>query len=182
MRTPLNSVGDRSFVSAALGYFDICARSHDDFLYIQIMALKGPDETWVAFNKRLMSFSIATIAGVPLRWIAWVAGATSRLVERMIITNATMLVALVVLFVVSMPALVRRTQLGSTRTDLMPVCAIALASVASTAPLIVLITFPATRYIDTAALLIAAPPLLLAAALAEGLRTAGRSWRPSGRM
>jgi hypothetical protein len=56
----------------------------------------------------------------------------------------------------------------------MPVCAIALAWFASTAPLIVLITFPATRYIDTAALLIAAPPLLLAAALAEGLRTAGR--------
>jgi hypothetical protein len=173
-RTPLNSVGDRSFVSAALGYFDIYARSHDDFLYIQIMGLRGPDETWVAFNKRLMGFSIATIAAMPLRWIAWVAGATSRLVGRMIITNATMLVALAVLFVVSMPALVRRTQLGSTRTDLMPVCAIALAWVASTAPLIVLITFPATRYIDTAALLIAAPPLLLAVALAEGLRTAGR--------
>jgi hypothetical protein len=173
-RTPLNSVGDRSFVSAALGYFDIYARSHDDFLYIQIIGLRGPDETWVAFNKRLMNFSAATIAAVPLRWITWVVGATSRLVGRMIITNATMLVALVVLFVVSVPALVRRTQLGSTRTDLMPVCAIALAWFASTAPLIVLITFPATRYIDTAALLIAAPPLLLAAALAEGLRTAGR--------
>ena len=183
-RTPLNSVGERSFVSAALGYFDIYARSHDDLLYSQIMGLKGADETWVAFNKRLMSFSVATIAAVPLRWIAWVIGATSRLVGRMIITNATMLVALAVLFVVSVPAVVRGTQLGSTRADLMPVCTIALAWVASTAPLIVLITFPATRYIDTAALLMAAPPLLLAIALAEGLTRhrdstpATLPWRP----
>ena len=88
----------------------------------------------------------------------------------MIITNATMLVALAVLFVVSVPAVMRRRQLGCTRADLMPVCVIALAWIASTAPLIVLITFPTTRYIDTAALLIAArPPLLLAVALAEGL-------------
>ena len=101
-------------------------------------------------------------------------GATSRLVGRMIITNAAMLVALVVLFVVSVPAAMRRTQLGSTRADLMPVCVVALAWVASTAPLTVLMTFPATRYIETAALLIAAPPLLLAVALAEGLRTAAR--------
>jgi hypothetical protein len=181
-RTPLNSVGERSFVSAALGYFDIYARSHDDLLYGEIIGLKRADETWVAFNGRLMSFSVATIAAVPLRWIAWVVGATSRLVGRMIITNATMLVALAVLFVVSVPAAMRRAHLGSARADLMPVCAIALAWVASTAPLIVLITFPATRYIDTAALLIAAPPLLLAVALAEGLRTAVRSCGPGGRI
>ena len=55
-----------------------------------------------------------------------------------------------------------------------PANALALAWLAGTTPLIVLITFPATRYIDTAALLIAAPPLLLAVALAEGLRTAVR--------
>jgi hypothetical protein len=173
-RTPLNSVGERSFVSAALGYFDIYARSHDDLLYGQILGLKSADETWVAFNKRLMSFSVATITTMPLRWIAWVVGATSRLVGRMIITNATMLVALAVLFLVSVPAAMRRTQLGCTGTDLMPVCTVTLAWIASTAPLAVLITFPATRYIDTAALLIAAPPLLLAVALAQGLRTVVR--------
>ena len=66
-RTPLNSVGERSFVSAALGYFDIYARSHDDLLYGEIIGLKRADETWVAFNGRLMSFSVATIAAVPLR-------------------------------------------------------------------------------------------------------------------
>jgi hypothetical protein len=174
-RTPLNSVGERSFVSAALGYFDVYARSHDDLLYGQIMRLKRPDETWVAFNKRLMSFSVATITTMPLRWMAWVVGATSRLVGRMIVTNATMLVVLAGLFVVWVPAAMRRTQLGCTRADLMPVCTVALAWVASTAPLVVLITFPATRYIDTAALLLAAPPLLLAVALAQGLRTAVRS-------
>ena len=60
------------------------------------MMLKRADETWVAFNNRLMSFSMATITAMPLRWIAWVVGATSRLVGRMIITNATMLVVLAV--------------------------------------------------------------------------------------
>jgi hypothetical protein len=173
-RTPLNSVGERSFVSAALGYFDVYARSHDDLLYGQIIRLKRADETWVGFDRRLMSFSVATINATPLRWVAWVVGATSRLVGRMVVTNATMLAVLAALFVVSVPAATRRTQFGCTRADLMPVCTVALAWIASTAPLVVLITFPATRYIDTAALLIAAPPLLLAVGLVQGLRTAVR--------
>ena len=169
-RTPLNSVGERSFVSAALGYFDIYARTYDELLWNQIVKLLRAGETWVDFNRRLMNFSLSTIAAAPVRYLAWVVGATSRLIGRMIVTNATMLLALAVLLVLSVPAVMRRTTLGAARADLQPVCAIALAWVASTAPLIVLVTFPATRYIDTASLLLAAPPALLAIALMQGLR------------
>jgi hypothetical protein len=167
-RTPLNSAGERSFVSAALGYFDIYARSYDDFVWFEIGKLRGPQENWVSFNQRLTTFSIATITAAPIRWLAWVGGATSRLVGRMIVTNAPMLMAVAALLVAAMTAFVRGTGLGPSAADLAPVTAVALAWLASTAPLIVLVAFPATRYIDTAAVLIAAVPALLVAALIEG--------------
>lgn len=166
-RTPLNSAGERSFVSAALGYFDIYARSYDDFVWFEIGGLRAPQESWVAFNRRLATFSIATITAAPLRWLAWVGGATSRLVGRMIVTNAPMLMAVAALLVAAIAGLARGTGLGPSAADLASVSAVALAWLASTGPLIVLTTFPATRYIDTAGVLIAAVPALLAAAIIE---------------
>ena len=166
-RTPLNSAGERSFMSAALGYFDIYARSYDDFVWYEIGKLRAPQENWVSFNQRLTTFSIATITATPLRWLAWVGGATSRLVGRMIVTNAPVLMAMAVLVVAAITAFVRGTGLGPSAADLAPVSAVALAWLASTGPLIVLINFPATRYIDTAAVLIAAIPALLAATMIE---------------
>jgi hypothetical protein len=166
-RTPLNSAGERSFVSAALGYFDIYARSYDDFVWFEIGKLRAPQESWVAFNQRLTTFSIATITAAPLRWLAWIGGATSRLVGRMIVTNAPMLIAVAALLVAAIIAFVQHTGLGPSAADLALVSAVALAWLASTGPLIVLITFPATRYIDTAAVLLAAVPALLAAAMIE---------------
>lgn len=170
-RTPLNSVGERSFISAAIGYIDIYARTYDDLLWGEISKLRGPEESWVAFNRRLASFDVATVEAAPLRWAAWVAGATSRLVGRMMVTNAPMLVALGFLAVVALPAFARRAPLGSCAADLPQVCVVALAWLASTGPLIVLITVPETRYIDTAAVLLPAVPALLAAAILQGLWT-----------
>ncbi len=166
-RTPLNSVGERSFISAALGYFDIYARSYDYFR-LEIDKLRAPDESWIAFNRRLMQFSFATIEAAPFHWVAWVGGATSRLVGRMIVTNATVMVALAVLLVAAMPAFVKRTRLGASAADLPAIFIVALVWLCSTSPLIVLVTFPATRYIDTSAVLVAAMPALLAVALIQG--------------
>ena len=42
LRTPLNSSGERSFSSAAAGYFDIYARTYDDLLYGEISNLRLP--------------------------------------------------------------------------------------------------------------------------------------------
>ena len=167
-RTPLNSAGERSFISAALGYFDIYARAYDDFLWGEIVKLRAPGESWVAFNQRLGSFSLATIRAVPYRWAAWVVGATSRLVGRMIVTNAPMVVALALLLIVALAAFAQRTPLGAGAADLPAVCIVALAWLASTGPLTVLVSIPATRYIDTAAVLLPAVPALLAAAILQG--------------
>jgi hypothetical protein len=169
-RTPLNSAGERSFVSAAVGYFDIYARSYDDFLQGVIQKLRRPGESWIEFNRRLQQFSTATFIAAPIYYAAWVAGATARLFGRMLVTNATMLLALGFLLVAAFRGIVRRTGLGSPGNDLPVVSAVAAAWLASTAPLIVLITFPATRYIDTAGILIPAIPALLAIAIVAGRR------------
>jgi hypothetical protein len=167
-RTPLNSAGERSFVSAALGYFDIYARAHDDLLWGVIVKQRAPGESWIAFNQRLASFSVATLKAAPLPWAAWVAGATSRLVGRMIVTNAPMLVALLALLIAALPAFAMRAPLGASAADLPAVCILALAWLAATGPLAVLVTIPATRYIDTSAVLLPAVPALLAAAIIQG--------------
>jgi hypothetical protein len=170
VRTPLNSSGQRSFVSAALGYFDIYARGYDDFLHGVIDKQQQPGERWVDFNRRLMAFSLDAARSAPLRWAAWVAGATSRLTGHMIVTNAIMLLALGALTVALLFAATRRLEI--------PVCdglggvlLVAGAWIGATAPLTVLTTFPATRYIDTAATLLPAVPIAITIAIVQGLRT-----------
>src|SRR5262249_61648697 len=133
------------FVSAALGYFDIYARSYDDFVWFEIGSLRAPQESWVAFNRRLTTFSIATITAAPLRWLAWVGGATSRLVGRMIVTNAPMLMAVSALLGAAMTALARGTALGPSAAHVAPVSPAALPWRAPTRPFIVSTPFPAPR-------------------------------------
>jgi hypothetical protein len=86
----------------------------------------------------------------------------------MIVTDAPMLVALVGLALAGLPAYVARARLGKAACDLPTVCLAALAWLGSTGPLIVLVTFPATRYVDTSAVLLPAVPALLAAAMVQG--------------
>jgi len=169
-RTPENSTGIRSFNSAGIGYFDIYARSYDPLL-VEILKLKQPTEDWIAFDRRLRGFSVATIIAAPVQWVSWVAGASSRLAGRVIVTNAPVLVALFVLALAGVVATIRRGGLVDADRDVAAVSAVAVAWLAATAPLIVLITFPATRYIETAGVLLAAIPFMLAAALIEALRT-----------
>lgn len=166
--TPRNSVGERSFMSAAIGYIDIYARTYDDFLR-EIAKLREPGESWVAFNKRLMAFSLATVVAAPQQWAAWIGGATARLVGRSLITNAVTLAALVVLCIVAVAATLRRSGFGPSGSDVAPIMVIALAWFAATASLIVVVTFPATRYIDTVGVLLPAVPAVLAVAMIEGL-------------
>lgn len=167
-RTPLNSAGERSFVSAALGYLDIYARSYDDLTHGEIMRLRGPDESWVAFNRRLTDFSFATIKTAPLQYAAWVAGSAARLIGRAIATNATMLVALALFGLALLPAFAQRGDAGV--ADIGAVSIVAIGWFLCNGALAVLVTFPATRYIDTAATLLPAIPLTLAIGLFCQLR------------
>lgn len=176
LRTPLNSKGERSFVSAAAGYFDIYARSYDDLLYGEITKLQAPGESWVEFDRRLQRFALATIALAPERYGAWIVGAASRLAGRMIVTNAPFVLAGMALLATALlmlfkPECMRNLQ-GS--TDTLLVVAVVAVYVLITAPLAVLITFPASRYIDTAAVLLPAVPLFGAIRIGMALAASPR--------
>lgn len=166
---PLNSAGERSFVSATLGYFDIYARGYDNMLAYVIRPLLPPGESWVDSNKRLMEFSLATVLADPLRYPAWVGGATARLAGHAIATNVPMLIALALWLVLLVAAFVQQRDVPS--EDGEAVSLLALAWFVSNGALPVLVTFPAARYIDTAAILLPAIPLMLAIALGRALRS-----------
>ena len=177
MPTPLNSSGERSFISAAVGYYDIYARSYDTFL-VGILALRAPGEAWVAFNQRLMRFAFATIRAAPLRWVAWVVGGTSRTLGRMVVTNAPMVLSTALFLLVWLRQMLRwpkQPRLGP--NDVSLVALVALAWTATCGPLGFLVTFPSARYIDTSALLLPAIPLVGMLALARAARVS-ESERP----
>ncbi len=172
---PLNSAGERSFASAALGYFDVLARTYDDVLYGAVRPTQRPGESWVAFNGRLQALSLATIRAQPVNDAAWVAGATGRLVGHMLVFNPAMDLAAVLL----LTSVLRRNRLQPGRPGELRTLAI-LSSVytAGASALVVLTTFPAGRYIDGAGMMVAAVPLYAGLRLLPGLparRSAARA-------
>jgi hypothetical protein len=161
LRTPVNSVGERSFVSAAAGYFDIYARTYDDLLYGELAKLQSAGESWGDFDRRLRHFALSTIAAAPERYVAWIVGASARLVGRMTVTNGPFVLASVALLSMVLLMFWRPERIRNLRgsTDTLLVIAVVAVYVLAAAPLAVLITFPASRYIDTAAILLPALPL-----------------------
>jgi hypothetical protein len=170
--TPENSTGQRSFPSAAAGYFDIYARSYDALLYGGILPLQRSDESWVEFDRRLGRFALATIRAAPQDYAAWVTGASARLVGRMLVTNGPFVLACTGLFGVLLWAFRRPGSLGSLgRTpDVLLLVLVVGIYVLAAAPMAVFLTFPASRYIDAAAVLLPALPLYAAFHLVEALR------------
>ena len=177
VRTPLNSRGERSFVSAAAGYFDIYVRTHDDLLYGAIARLRAPDESWIAFDRRLQRFTLATIRLAPAAYAAWVAGATARLAGRMLAANAPVALAgaawlLLLAATMWTPAVYRRL---APAPDTLLVTLVVIAYTVAAGAMAVFVVVPAWRYIDTAAILLPALPLYGALRLAGAL---GRRERP----
>ena len=151
---PLNSEGRRSFVSAAAGYFDILARTHDDVLYGPVVASRMPGETWVAFNARMQRLALATIAAAPLYYAAWVIGALTRLVGHMVVLNLPLALGCLAWLGLS----------WRPRPDLRPLDVRLLGLLTAVWTLgaglpVVLLTFPAARYADSAGLMLAAWPI-----------------------
>lgn len=172
LQTPPNSRGERSFVSAALGYYDLYARTYDSLLYGTIAPLQG-QESWVGWNRRLMRLSLATIRAAPDRYAAWVVGATSRAVGRMVVTNGPLMLALAALALLYPAALwfgrLPREPAGSHLDVPALLCLTGIYTVSASA-LMVVTTFPAARYLDTAGLLLPALPILGLIRLAQGWR------------
>lgn len=171
---PLNSAGVRSFPSAALFYFDILARTHDDVLYGAVAPERRNDKSWVAFNARAQRFALAVIRAEKLSYIAWVAGASVRLVGRLLAGNPGF-----VLWAVPLAALYlwRRAwqspPIGpppSNEIDTLVLLSGTFTLAASL--LIVLVTFPATRYVDSAGILLPLWPVYGVLRLCPSLRMA----------
>lgn len=154
---PLNSSSRRSFLSAALSYFDVYARTYDQMLDL-VRAQRYPGENWVAFNRRMMGFSLAVVSAAPLRYAAWVVGASQRLLGHTVIANLPLMLAVIVILI-AWPARLLRYRIfrlpPAQSIDVPVMILLAVAWLAAAGALTVLVTFPAIRYMDTANLLLA---------------------------
>lgn len=166
--TPVNSRGERSFVSAAVGYYDIYARTYDNVLYGVIAPLQA-DETWVAWNSRLMRFSIATVLAAPERYLAWIVGGASRAAGRLLVTDLPFALGLLALTVVYFVRLLGNPAVAAARAtdslDVPVIVSITLLYTATAGALTALVTFPAARYLDAAGLFLPALPFYVTARL-----------------
>ena len=154
---PVSSSHQRSFVSAALSYFDVYARTYDQMLRL-VSEQRGAGESWIAFNRRLMGFSLDVLRAAPLRYAAWVVGASQRLLGHAVIANLPLMLAVIVILIAwPLRLLLGRTvRLPPVQPNDMPaLILLAAAWLVGAGALIVLVTFPAIRYIDTANLLLA---------------------------
>ncbi len=180
--TPRNSSGQRSYMSVALGYYDLLARNYDYILYNVIGRQRGANESWVDFNRRLQRFAVATVLASPARYGAWLVGAITRAVGRMTVTNAPFMAAILGLLV-AYPLWLRRrliareegrTEAGNHAEprflDLHALIWIVALYTLGAGALQVLVTFPAARYLDAAGLLLPALPAyaLIRLAIAGG--------------
>ena len=170
---PRNSSGDRSFHSAALGYFDVLARTYDEVAWGIVLRERAADEPWPAFDARVGRFATAVIVAAPDRWVAWVAGATTRLVGRGLTANLPFLLATAACVLLWPLMLLRRPPprpADERGADVPVLIALAGGWFAAAGLLTVLMTFPALRYVDSAALLLPALPIYAAWSLVDRLR------------
>jgi hypothetical protein len=164
---PRNAEGARSYHSAALAYFDVFARTHDDILKITWAQLRD-GERIVDYNRRMTRFSLAVFRAAPDRYAAWVVGASTRLFGRSFVTNLPAILALaVILLAWPWRLLTRGETIGhpASRADVPVLSVCAILWLAASAPLTVLIHAPANRFIETSSLLVAAPLIYWASLL-----------------
>ncbi len=170
---PRNSGGERSFHSAALGYFDVLARTYDEVVYGIVLHEREAGEPWPAFDARVGRFTTAVLAAAPDRYVAWVAGATGRLIGRGLTANVPFLIAAAACVLLWPLVLLRRPPMrpqDERGADVAVLVALAACWLGAAGALTVLVTFPALRYVDSAALLLPALPIYAAWSLVDRLR------------
>jgi len=155
---PLNSSGQRSFYSAALAYFDVLARTHDDMIYQIISPTRQPNESWIDFNRRLQRFSFAVVRASPDRFAAWIVGGLTRVVGHSLVTNLPAVLAILAIAVAWSWRLFADRQVGVTpvaQLDLPVLTVLAVLWFVGAGVLTILMSSPSIRYIDTSNILVA---------------------------
>ena len=166
---PRNSTGERSFYSAALSYFDVLARTHDDMIYDIVQPTREPGESWIDFNRRLARFSFAVVRASPERYAAWIVGGATRIVGHSFVTNLPSAIAILAIAIIWPWHLFVRGQIGITpvtRLDYPVMILLAVLWFVGSGILTMLMSSPSLRYIETASVLVAAPLIYCAMLLA----------------
>ena len=166
---PRNSGGERSYYSAALAYFDVLARTHDDMIYDIITPTREPNESWVDFNRRLGRFCLAVVRASPERYAAWIAGSSTRVVGRSFAANIPVALAILAIALIWPWHLFWRKRTGVTAPsplDVPVMTVLAQLWLIGSGVLTMLMSAPSTRYVDTASLLVAPIFIYWAALLA----------------
>lgn len=180
---PLNSRNERSFLSTALGYFDVLARNYDNVVFGIVMPAVQPGRDWVEIDRHLQSFTRAVIVAEPAHYAAWIAGATARFVGMATVLNLSfalsalslVLACLASTIMARMPAATAAPRLEDAGKDWAPLFLVVGAWTLANYLPAVLLTFPARRYVDIAGLLLAAPLVLCTLRVATRSRWTARS-------
>ena len=159
---PRNAAEVRSFYSAALGYFDVLARTHDDMLYEVIANARAPNERWIDFNRRLTRYSLAVVRASPQRYAAWIVGASTRVVGRSFVTNLPAALAILAIALLWPWHLFARKQVGVApvaHVDVPVMAALGILWFIGAGVLTMLMSAPSIRYVETASVLV--PPIFI---------------------
>jgi hypothetical protein len=109
-----------------------------------------------------MRLSLETVVAAPERYLAWVVGGTARAVGRMIVTNTPMMLALIGLALAFPITLWRERPFAPqayVRRDIDALLCLVVTYTLASGALMVLVTFPASRYLDTAGIFLPALPI-----------------------
>lgn len=154
---PLNAGEQRSFYSAALAYFDVLARTHDDMVFQIIAPTRRPGESWVDFNRRLTRFSLAVVRASPGHYAAWIVGAATRVMGHALVTNLPAALAMLAIGIAWPWRLFTSGEVSVTpvtRLDFPVLAVLAFVWLIGAGTLTMLMIAPVLRYIDTASIMI----------------------------
>jgi hypothetical protein len=144
----------RSFRKTARSYFDILAFNFDEIWNKLTLKKKKPDESWVQFNKRMMSFSVDVVRNSPANYAMWILGGIRSAAGTAITQNISLLVGVggllavysFLLFTSQVPPVVVWSPL-----DIPAIVLITVFFTLGSGMMMLLVTFPANRYASTSA-------------------------------
>lgn len=168
--------GQRSYSRTARSYFDILANNFDELLYKVVVKERRPGESWVEFNRRVMSFSVAVIRESPKGYVMWIVGGFRSAVGTATAHNIAFVVGAVLLAGIYFSLLFtnRVPRLTFPRLDIPVLVLVTAGFTAGAGALPIVAAYPLIRYVSTAALFLPAILYYLAFNLAfEGIDKAG---------
>jgi hypothetical protein len=150
-------IGKRSFARTARSHFDILANNFDELVYKVVRPTeRKPDETWVQFNKRMMSFSLDVVRSAPKDYVMWVVGAIRSATGTAITQNFPLLVGFLGLVAVYSFLLIKNRvpRLFFPPFDIPVIALMTIFFTFGSGILSLLVAYPVNRYVSSSAIFI----------------------------